>query len=189
MSFFDVWKKQIKKGPNYHYGQIFKFSSNNYETPYIFCGQIWYFIYWDSNLHFYQKLFRSFTVGPLAFQQNAYEGDFRSLCTVTFWPSAHGDTPTPLRHADVLNGRSLITLRALIKSCDLPLRKGAFDPFHNCRKNIWLPDSNPEFSSNQHERKRGSFHSRWERHLWNKWNTSSCWHDEWSFSSWEVCNV
>ena len=34
---------------------------------------------------------------PTAFQQNAYdhEGDFLSLCTVTFWPSAHGDTPPP----------------------------------------------------------------------------------------------
>jgi hypothetical protein len=42
-----------------------------------------------------------------AFQQNAYEGDFRSLCTVTFWPSANGDTPPALRHADVLNGWSL----------------------------------------------------------------------------------
>ena len=32
---------------------------------------------------------------PSAFQQNAYEGDFWSLCTVTFWPSADGDTPPP----------------------------------------------------------------------------------------------
>ena len=32
---------------------------------------------------------------PLAFQQNAYEGDFLSLCTVTFWPLAYGDTPPP----------------------------------------------------------------------------------------------
>ena len=45
---------------------------------------------------------------PSAFQQNAYEGDFWSLCTMTFGPSAHGDTPPPLRHADVLNGWSLI---------------------------------------------------------------------------------
>ena len=34
----------------------------------------------------------------------------------------------------------------MIKSCDVPLRKGAVDRFHNCHKNIWLPDSNPEFS-------------------------------------------
>ena len=34
------------------------------------------------------------------------KGDFWSLCTVTFGPSAHGDTPPPLRHADVLNGWS-----------------------------------------------------------------------------------
>ena len=44
---------------------------------------------------------------PSAFMQNAYEGDFWSLCTVTFWPLAHGDTPPPLRHADILNGWSL----------------------------------------------------------------------------------
>ena len=44
---------------------------------------------------------------PSAFQQNAYEGDFWYLCTVTFQPSAHGDTPPPLRHADVLNEWSL----------------------------------------------------------------------------------
>ena len=54
---------------------------------------------------------------PSAFQQNAYEGDFRSLCTVTFWPSAHGDTPPPLRHADVLNGWSL---RRNVKSNRIP---------------------------------------------------------------------
>ena len=33
---------------------------------------------------------------------------FWSLCTVTFQPSAHGDTPPPLRYSDVLNGWSLI---------------------------------------------------------------------------------
>ena len=32
---------------------------------------------------------------PSAFQKNAYEGDFWSLSTVTFWPLAHGDTPPP----------------------------------------------------------------------------------------------
>ena len=32
---------------------------------------------------------------PSAFHQNAYEGDFWSVCTVTFWPSAHGDTSPP----------------------------------------------------------------------------------------------
>ena len=42
-----------------------------------------------------------------AFLQNAYEGDFLSLSTMTFWPLAHGDTPLPLRHADVWNGWSL----------------------------------------------------------------------------------
>ena len=47
---------------------------------------------------------------PSAFLQNAYEGDFWSLCTLTFWPSAHGDTPAPLRRADILNGLSLIVL-------------------------------------------------------------------------------
>ena len=31
---------------------------------------------------------------------------FWSLCTVTFWPSAHGGHPFPLRHADVLDGWS-----------------------------------------------------------------------------------
>ena len=51
--------------------------------------------------------FHDFWPLPLAFQQNAYEGYFWSLCTVTFWPLAHGDTPPPLRHADVLNGWSL----------------------------------------------------------------------------------
>ena len=45
----------------------------------------------------------------LAFQQNAYEGDFWSLCTVTFVPSAHAP-PHTLRHADVLNGWFLICL-------------------------------------------------------------------------------
>jgi len=29
---------------------------------------------------------------------------------VTFGPSAHGDTPPPLRHADVLNGWSLMQI-------------------------------------------------------------------------------
>ena len=32
---------------------------------------------------------------PSAFQQNAYDGDFWPLCTVTVWPSANGDTPPP----------------------------------------------------------------------------------------------
>ena len=51
--------------------------------------------------------FHDFWPLPSAFQQNAYEGDFWSLCTVTFWPSVNGNTPPPLRHADVLNGWSL----------------------------------------------------------------------------------
>ena len=33
--------------------------------------------------------FHNFWPLPSAFQQNAYEGDFWSLCTVTFWPSAY----------------------------------------------------------------------------------------------------
>ena len=49
---------------------------------------------------------------PSAFQQIAYEGDFWSLCTVTFWPSAHGDTPLPLKHADVWNGWSQTRLNS-----------------------------------------------------------------------------
>ena len=48
---------------------------------------------------------------PLPPYHRAYEGDFWSLCTVTFGPSAHGDTPPPLRHADVLNGWSLSKLK------------------------------------------------------------------------------
>ena len=39
--------------------------------------------------------FHDFWPLPSAFRQNAYEGDFWSLCTVTFWPSAHGDTHPP----------------------------------------------------------------------------------------------
>ena len=38
---------------------------------------------------------------PSTFQQNPYEGNFWSLATST---SAHGDTPPPPRHADILNG-------------------------------------------------------------------------------------
>ena len=44
---------------------------------------------------------------PSAFQQKAYEGDFLSLCTVTFGPLAHVDTPPSLRNADILNEWSL----------------------------------------------------------------------------------
>ena len=55
----------------------------------------------------------SFVNGNGSFQQNAYEGDFWSLCTVTFGPSAHGDTPPLLRHADILNGWSLISYPVL----------------------------------------------------------------------------
>ena len=39
--------------------------------------------------------------------KQTYKGDFWTLCTVTFWPSAYGDTPSLLRHADILNGWSL----------------------------------------------------------------------------------
>ena len=55
-----------------------------------------------------RKFSRFLTPTPLPseFQKNAYEGNFWSLCTMTFWPSAHGDTPSPLRRTDVLNGWS-----------------------------------------------------------------------------------
>jgi hypothetical protein len=57
-----------------------------------------------------RQIFTIFEPTPLPspFQQNAYEGYFWSLCTVTFGPSAYGDTSHPLRHADVLNEWSLM---------------------------------------------------------------------------------
>ena len=58
-----------------------------------------------------------------AFQQNAYKGDFWSLCTVTFLPSAHGNTPPPLRHADVLNGWSLTCLACLALQMENVIQK------------------------------------------------------------------
>ena len=54
--------------------------------------------------------FHDFLPLPPYHRQNAYEGDFLSLCTVNFWPLAHGDTTLPLRHADVLNGWSQMFL-------------------------------------------------------------------------------
>ena len=50
-----------------------------------------------------------------------YEGDFLSLCTVNFGPSAHGDTPPPQRHADVLNGWSLREIYSRILLFKSPL--------------------------------------------------------------------
>ena len=42
-----------------------------------------------------RQIFTIFDPYPSAFQQNAYEGDLLSLFIVTFWQSAHGDTPPP----------------------------------------------------------------------------------------------
>ena len=59
--------------------------------------------------------FHDFRPLPSAFQQNAY-GDFWSLCNVTFWPSANGDTPPLLRHACLKYGWSLrLKNRAVVK--------------------------------------------------------------------------
>ena len=53
-------------------------------------------------------------------------GNFLSLCAVTFRPSAYGDTPPPLRNADVLNGWSLtqFTSTSLIMRIDFSRKSG-----------------------------------------------------------------
>jgi hypothetical protein len=67
-----------------------------------------------------------------------YEGDFWSLCTVTFGPSAHGDTPLPLRHADVLNGWSPIHFAIVIHTIQKPQKMAGQNTFQI----LFLNDAN-----------------------------------------------
>ena len=61
--------------------------------------------FWYGTIHLrHRQIFTIFDPYPptIGIPAKCYEGDFWSLCTVTFRPSAYVDTPPPLRHADVL---------------------------------------------------------------------------------------